>query len=65
MRTDNVEFARRLAQVQDELGTLHSYLSHNSVLDEREDYLLLGLIRAAWNVSLCFSESISDIMRQP
>nr|DAL01276.1 MAG TPA: hypothetical protein [Caudoviricetes sp.] len=62
---DNVEFARRLAQVRDELGTLHSYLSHNSVLDEREDYLLLGLIRAAWNVSLCFSESISDIMRQP
>ena len=61
---DNVEFARRLAQVQDELGTLYSYLSHNSVIEEREDYLLLGLICAAWNVSLCFSESIRNITRQ-
>lgn len=61
---DNIEFARRLAQVQDELGTLYSHLLHNSVLDEREDYLLLGLIRAALNVSLCFSESIRGITRR-
>lgn len=60
---DDIEFARRLAQVQDELGTLYGYLAHNSVMDEREDYLLLGLIRAAWNVSLCFSESIRNITR--
>lgn len=60
---DNVEFARRLAQVQDELGTLSCYLEHNSVMEEREDYLLLGLLRGAWNVSLCFSESIRAITR--
>ena len=59
---DDIEFARRLSQVQDELGTLFDYLSHNSVMDEREDYLL-GLIRAAWNVSLCFNESIRRITR--
>lgn len=61
---DVIEFARRLSQVQDELGTLYNYLSHNSVTDEREDYLLLGLIRAAWNVSLCFNESIRNITQQ-
>lgn len=60
---DNVEFARRLAQVQDELGALYSYLEHNSVLDEREDYKLLGLISAAWDVSLRFNESIRAITR--
>lgn len=60
---DANEFARRLLQVQDELGTLYEYLAHNSVMDEREDYLLMGLIRAAWNVSLCFSESICNITR--
>lgn len=60
---DNIEFARRLENVQDELGTLCSYLEHNSVMGEREDYLLLGLIRAAWNVSLCFSKSICGITR--
>lgn len=60
---DNIEFARRLAQVQDELGTLCNYLEHNSVMDEREDYLLLGLIRAAWHVALCFNESIRAITR--
>lgn len=32
---DNVEFARRLAHVQDELETLSGYLEHNSVIDER------------------------------
>lgn len=58
---DNIEFAKRLAQVQDELGNLHSYLERNSVIGEREDYLLLGLIRAAFNVSLCFSESIATL----
>jgi hypothetical protein len=62
---DNTEFARRLAKVQDELGTLCSYLEHNSVMDEREDYLLIGLVRAAWTVSLCFNESIRTIMRLP
>ena len=60
---DNVEFARRLAQVQDELGALYSYLEHNSVLDEREDYKLLGLIRAAWDVSVSFNESIDAVTR--
>ena len=60
---DNIEFARRLAQVQDELGTLHNYLEHNAVMDEREDYLLLGLIRAARDVSLSFNESIRAITR--
>ena len=59
----NVEFARRLAHVQGELETLSGYLECNSVLDEREDYLLLGLIRAAWSVSLCFNESIRAITR--
>lgn len=60
---DNVEFARRLAQVQDELESLYSYLGHNSVIDEREDYKLLGLIRAARDVSLSFNESIRTITR--
>lgn len=60
---DTTEFARRLAQVQDELCTLYEYLARNSVMDEREDCLLMGLIRAAWNVSLCFSESIRNITR--
>lgn len=60
---DNIEFARRLAQVQDELGTLYSYLEHNSVIDEREDCKLLGLIRAARDVSLSFNESIRAITR--
>lgn len=58
---DDIEFARRLSQVQDELGTLHNYLSHNTVTDERADYLLLVLIRAAWNVTLCFNEAIRHI----
>lgn len=61
---DNIEFARRLAQVQDELGVLYSYLEHNSVIDEREDYKLLGLIHAALDVSLSFNESIRNITRQ-
>ena len=30
---DDIEFARRLSQVQDELGTLYNYLSHNTVTD--------------------------------
>ena len=30
MKMDNIEFARQLAQVQDELGTLHGYLERNS-----------------------------------
>lgn len=60
---DNLEFARRLAQVQDELDTLYGYLAHNSVLDEREDYVLLGLIRAALSVTVCFNESIRAITR--
>lgn len=63
MRMDNVEFAIRLAKVQDELGALYSYLEHNSVIDEREDYKLLGLIRAARDVSLSFNESIRAITR--
>lgn len=62
---DNIEFARRLSQVQDELGTLYNYLEHNSVMDEREDYLLLGLIRAARDVTLRFNESIRCITRFP
>lgn len=60
---DNVEFARRLAQVQDELESLYSYLGHNSVIDEREDYKLLGLIRAVRDASLSFNESIRAITR--
>ena len=60
---DNVEFARRLAQVQDELTTLYSYLEHNSVIDEWEDYKLLGFIRVARDVSLGFNESIRAITR--
>lgn len=60
---DDIEFARRLSQVQDELGTLYDYLSSNHVMDEREDYLLLGLIRGAWNITLCFNESIRIITR--
>lgn len=61
---DKLEFARRLAQVQDELDTLYSYLASNSVLDGREDYALLGLIRAALSVTVCFNESIRNITRQ-
>lgn len=57
---DDIEFARRLSQVQDELGTLYNYLSHNTVTYERADYLL-GLIRAARNVTLCFNECIRHI----
>lgn len=60
---DNLEFARRLAQIQDELNTLYGYLAHNSVLDERADYALLGLIRAALSVTVCFNESIRAITR--
>lgn len=60
---DNVEFAGRLSKVQDELGALCTYLEHNSVLDEREDYMLLGLIRAAREVTLSFNESIRAITR--
>lgn len=63
MSMDNIEFARLLSKVQDELGTLYSYLEHNSVIDEREDYMLLGLIRAAREVSLSFNESIRAITR--
>ena len=47
MKMDNIEFARLLSKAQDELGTLCSYLEHNTAIDEREDYMLLGLIRAA------------------
>ena len=60
---DNVEFAKQLSKVQDELGTLYTYLERNSVIDEREDYMLLGLIRAAREVTLSFNESIRAITR--
>lgn len=60
---DNIDFAIRLAQVQDELGALYSYLEHNSVIDEREDYKLLGCIRAAQDVLLRSNECIRAITR--
>lgn len=50
MKKDNIEFARLLSKVQDELGTLCSYLEHDSVIGERE-------------VSLSFNESIRAITR--
>lgn len=58
---DNFEFVIGLVRVQDELATLYDYLDHNSVIDEREDYKLLGLIRAAHDVTLNFNKSISAI----
>lgn len=58
---DNIEFAIRLAQVQDELASLYDYLEHNSVIDEREDCMLLGIIRAVHEVTLSFNESIRAI----
>lgn len=60
---DDIEFARRLAQVQDELETLADYLEHNSVIDEVQDNMLLGLIRGARNITLCFNKSIRIITR--
>lgn len=58
---DNFDFVVGLARVQDELATLYDYLEHNSVINEREDYKLLGLIRAAHDVTLSFNEGIRDI----
>lgn len=58
-----IEFARRLAQVQDELGDLCNYLMHNSGLGERADYLLLGRIHAVLDVPLSFNESIRATTR--
>lgn len=61
MKMDNIEFAIRLARVQDELASLYDYLENNSVIDEREDCMLLDIIRAAHEVTLSFNESIRAI----
>ena len=61
MKMDKIEFARRLAQVQDELETLADYLEHNSVIDELQDNMLFGLIYGACILRYVLTKSYAPL----